>query len=95
MSWKPLNETYFVRIEEVKGISHLIPEHLKSSMVELRTGIVVAAGTGTLLESGIRVGLQANVDDRILFGGKVGHEIEVDGEKLLLIAEANVLAVEE
>lgn len=92
--WKPLNETYFVKPEEIKGISPLIPEHLRESMVELRTGIVVAAGTGALLESGDRADMQANEGDRVLFGAKVGHEIEVDGEKLLLIAEANVLAVE-
>lgn len=92
--WKPLNETYFVRPEELKGISDLIPEHLKKNMVELRTGIVVSAGTGALLESGSRAGLQARDGDRVLFGAKVGHEVEVDGEKLLLIAEANVLAVE-
>lgn len=51
-------------------------------------------GTGTLLDSGTRAPLQANAGDRVLFGSKVGEEIEVGGEKLLLLAEANVLAVE-
>lgn len=94
MAWKPLNETYFVRPEELKGISDLVPEAFRKNLVELRTGIVTHTGTGTLMDSGVRIPLQANVGDRVLFGAKVGHEIEVDGEKLLLIAEANVLAVE-
>ena len=94
MAWKPLNETYFVRAEEIKGISDLVPEAFRKNMVELRTGIVTHVGTGTLMDTGTRVALQAKVGDRVLIGAKVGHEIEVDGEKLLLIAEANVLAVE-
>ncbi len=94
MSWKPLNETYFVKPEEVV-VSHLVPEHLKKNMIELLTGIVIAVGTGTLLESGVRSPLQAKVGDRILFGAKAGADVTVDGQKLLLLAEANVLAVED
>ena len=93
MSWKPLSETYFVKPEEVK-VSHLVPEQFKKNMIELMTGIVIAVGTGTLLESGIRSPLQANVGDRVLFGAKAGADVTVDGEKLLLLAEANILAVE-
>ena len=93
LSWKPLNETYFVRPDEIK-VSHLVPDHLKANMVELRTAVVVAVGTGTLLESGMRSPLQAGEGDRVLFGSKAGAEITVDGEKLLVLAEANVLAVD-
>lgn len=93
MSWKALNEVYFVKPEEIKA-SHLIPEHLRKQMVDLMTGIVTHVGTGTLLESGNRAPLQAVEGDRVLFGTNVGKEIEVDGEKLLMLAEANVLAME-
>lgn len=91
--WQPLNETVFVRPEEIE-VSALIPEHLKKSHVEFMTGIVVAVGTGTLLDSGVRVLVQVIQGDRVLFGSKTGVEIKVDGEKLLLLAEANILAVE-
>lgn len=93
MSWKPLNEVYFVRAEEIKA-SSLVPEHLRASLQSTRTGIVVHVGTGTLIESGDRVPLQAKAGDRVLFGSKIGEEIKIDGEKLLILAEANVLAVE-
>lgn len=93
MSWKPLNETYFVRPEEIK-VSPLILEEYKKNHIELMTGIVVAVGTGTLLESGVRSPLQAKKGDRVLFGAKAGADVTVTGEKLLLLAEANVLAVE-
>lgn len=85
-------ETYLVRPDEVT-VSNLVPEHLKMSMVETRTGVVVSRGT-VLLDDGRRIPLAANIGDRIKFGAKVGHPLEIDGEKLLLIAEANALAVE-
>jgi len=94
MAWVPLNEVYFVRPEEVK-VSPLILEQYRNDHVELRTGIITHVGTGQLLENGSRSGMQATVGDRILFGSKVGHKVTVDGEELLLIAEANILAVEE
>lgn len=94
MNWKPLNETYFVRPDPIE-MSYLIPDHLKKSMVELMTGVIIAVGTGTLLESGVRSPLQANVGDRVLFGSQVGHKIKVDKEDLLLLAEANILAIED
>ena len=93
MAWKPLNEVYFVRPEEIK-VSPLILDQFKTDHVELRDGIVTHVGTGTLIDDGTRVPLQAKVGDRVKFGAKVGREIIIDGEKLILLAEANVLAVE-
>lgn len=90
--WTPLNEVYFVRPEEIK-VSHLILEDYKAEHVELREGIVTHVGTGTLLESGVRAPLQAVVGDRVMFGSKVGSKVKIDGEDLILLAEANVLAV--
>lgn len=94
MSWKPLNEVYFVRPLELKG-SSLVPKEFLDKYYDLREGIVTHVGTGTLLESGQRAPLQAKQGDTVLFGMKVGTEVTVDGEKLVLLAEANVLAVKE
>lgn len=91
--WQPLNETLFVEADEIKT-SSLVPDHLKESMAELRTGIVKHVGTGTLMGYQERQPLQVKVGDRILFGGKAGSKIEVDGKNLLLLAEVNILAVE-
>lgn len=92
MSWMPLNEVYLVKPDKVEG-SHLIPEHLLDSMTDFKTGTVTHVGTGTLLESNIRAPLQAKVGDKVMFGAKVGSRIKVDGQDLLLLAEANVLMV--
>lgn len=92
MGWKPLNEVYFVRPDEIK-VSPLVLEQYKADHAELRTGIITHVGTGTLMDSGHRSPLQASLGDKILFGSKVGSKVDVEGEKLLLLAEANVLAV--
>jgi co-chaperonin GroES (HSP10) len=92
MAWKPLNETYFVRPEKIE-VSDLVPEQFRKNYVELMTGIVTHVGTGTLVDNGSRIALQANEGDRVMFGSKVGHTVKVDGEELLLIAEPNILAV--
>jgi co-chaperonin GroES (HSP10) len=91
--WVPLNETYFVRPEPLE-VSNLVLEQYQKDHVELMNGVVTHVGTGTLLNSGFRVPLQAKVGDRVKFGSKVGHKVTIDGEELLLLAEANVLAVE-
>ncbi len=90
--WRPLNETYFVKPNPI-AVSSLILEEYKKNHVELMTGIVVRVGTGTLIESGKRIPLQAREGDQVMFGVKAGAEVKVDGEKLLLLAEANILAV--
>lgn len=92
MGWKPLNEVYYVKPDEIK-VSPLILDQYKADHAELVTGIITHVGTGTLLENGSRAPLQASVGDKVLFGSKVGSKVNVDGEKLLLLAEANVLAM--
>lgn len=93
MTWIPLNETYFVKPDEIK-VSSLVPDNLRANLVEIMTGTIIAAGTGTLLESGVRAPLQAVTGDKVMFGAKVGHKVKVSGQELLLLAEANILAVE-
>jgi co-chaperonin GroES (HSP10) len=93
MIWKPLNETYFVRPDPIE-VSPLILDEYKKKHVSLITGVVTHVGTGVLMENGTRAPLQAKVGDRVLFGAEVGAEVKVDGEKLLLLAEPNVLAIQ-
>lgn len=91
--WKPLGEVCFVKVDEIK-ISPLALERFAESLVELRTGVVAAVGTGTLLDDGSRAPLQVKVGDRITFGTKVGKEVTMGEDVFLMIAEPNILAVE-
>ncbi len=56
-------------------------------------GRVLSIGNGQLLKDGSRCQLQINEGDRVLFSSYAGNEIEVDGDKLLIMSESDILAI--
>ncbi len=68
----------------------LLPEN---SREKPRQGRVLAVGPGRLLPCGSRATLQVNEGDQVVFASYSGHDIEVDGNELLIMSEADVLAV--
>ncbi len=58
-----------------------------------QTGKVLSVGTGRLLADGTRSNPQVNEGDRVVFSSYAGTEIEVDGLKLLIMNESDILAV--
>jgi chaperonin GroES len=59
-------------------------------------GKVIAAGPGKLLEkTGERGKMSLKVGDAVFYGKYTGTEIELDGEKYVILRESDVLAVQE
>ena len=56
-------------------------------------GRVLSLGDGRLLADGRRVPHQVSEGDRVLFQQYAGSEVEVGGQKLLLMSEDEILAV--
>ena len=56
-------------------------------------GEVIAAGPGKLLENGERAEMLVKVGDEVLYGKYSGTEVELDGEKYVILREGDVLAV--
>ncbi|MGW8258159.1 MAG: co-chaperone GroES [Thermoguttaceae bacterium] len=56
-------------------------------------GRVLSVGDGRLLPNGLRAPHQVKEGDRVLFGSYAGSEVEVNGEKLLIMSEEDILAV--
>lgn len=57
-------------------------------------GKVIATGPGKLLEkSGERGKMSLKVGDAIFYGKYSGTEVEIDGEKYVILRESDVLAV--
>ena len=56
-------------------------------------GRVLSVGDGRLLADGTRVRHQVSEGDRVLFNSYAGAEVEVHGEDLLIMNEAEILAV--
>lgn len=56
-------------------------------------GRIVSVGSGRVLADGRRVDLQVNEGDRVLFSRYAGTDVDVNGDELLILNEADILAV--
>jgi chaperonin GroES len=56
-------------------------------------GEVVAIGPGRILDNGQRQELAVKIGDKILFKKYSPEEFEINGEKMLLIREEDIMAV--
>jgi len=80
------------REETFAGGELILPETAKEKPQQ---GTVLAAGPGRLDEAGKRVALEVKVGDQVLYAKYAGTEIKVDNKKLLILKEADILAVVE
>ena len=90
---RPLYDRVVVRrvVEEERSKGGLfIPEQAKEKPAQ---GEVLAVGKGRRLESGELIALETAVGDKVLFGKYSGTEVELDGEKLLILREDEILGV--
>ncbi|HQW77423.1 MAG: co-chaperone GroES [Xanthomonadales bacterium] len=93
MALRPLHDRVILkRLEEEKisagGI--VIPDSAAEKPIR---GLVVAAGTGKILEDGKVRPIAVKVGDKVLFGKYSGTEVKVDGEELLVMREEDIVAV--
>ena len=90
MKLKPLADRVLIQptaAEEVTASGIIIPDSAKEKPLR---GTVVAVGNGSKDEEMI---LKAG--DEVLYGKYAGTELEVDGDKLLIMRQNEVLAVVE
>ena len=93
MDVRPLHDRIVVRRDEQreqKSGGIIIPDTAKEKP---QRGTVIAAGSGTIRDGGLRVPLDVRAGDVILFGKYTSQEIKVDGEDYLIMREDEVLAV--
>jgi len=69
-----------------------LPETAKEKPQE---GKILAAGPGDRDEDGKRVAMDVSVGDRVLYAKYSGTEVKVDGKKLLILKENDILAIVE
>nr|BAW83430.1 chaperonin GroES [Akebiconcha kawamurai symbiont] len=93
MNIRPLHDRVVVRrVEEKKTTSSglIIPDSATEKPSE---GVVVAIGNGKKNDNGDTIALDVTVDNKVLFAQYAGTEIKVDGEKLLIMKESDIVAV--
>jgi chaperonin GroES len=81
---KPLEE------EEVTPSGIVLPETAKEKP---QKGEVLSVGPGARDDDGKRIEMDVKKGDRVLFAKYGGTEIKVDGDKLLILRESDVLAI--
>jgi chaperonin GroES len=93
MNIRPLGDRLLVEpIEKEETIAGglLLPETAKEKPQQ---GKVLAAGAGRRDESGKRIDMDVKAGDMILFAKYAGTEIKIDGKKLLIMKETDVLGI--
>jgi len=70
----------------------ILPETAKEKPQE---GKILAAGPGERDEAGERIPMEVQVGDKVLYAKYSGTEVKMDGKKLLILRESDILAVVE
>jgi len=78
--------------EDVTAGGIVLPETAKEKP---QRGKVLSAGDGDRDDHGKRIALDVKVGDVVLFAKYSGTEIKVDGKKLLILRESDILAIVE
>lgn len=76
--------------EEITPGGIVLPETAKEKP---QKGEVLAVGPGARDDEGERIALDVRVGDKVLFAKYSGTEIKLDGEKMLILRESDILAV--
>ena len=78
--------------EEITAGGIVLPETAKEKPQQ---GMILSVGPGDRDEDGKRIPMDEEVGDKVLFAKYSGTEIKMDGKKLLIMRESDILAVVE
>jgi chaperonin GroES len=87
MALQPLSDRVLIKpatAEQKTASGIIIPDSAKEKPLK---GEVLSVGPGTKDET-----MQVKVGDVVLYGKYAGTELEIDGEKLLIMRQADILA---
>ena len=93
LNLKPLGSRVVVEpmdTEDVTAGGIVLPETAKEKP---QKGKVLSIGAGDRDESGKRIPMDVKAGDTVLFAKYAGTEIKVEGKKLLILRESDLLAI--
>jgi chaperonin GroES len=93
MNLRPLADRVVIKPsegEEQTASGILLPETAKEKPQQ---GKIIAVGNGRRDEDGELIPMDVKVDDTVLYAKYAGTEIKINGEKLLILKESDILAV--
>ena len=95
LSFKPLGGRVLVEPieqDEMTPGGIILPETAKEKPQE---GKILAVGPGDRDDEGKRIPLDVKVGDKVLFAKYSGTEVKMDGKKLLILRESDILGTVE
>jgi chaperonin GroES len=93
MKLRPLDDRIVIEQSEAEekttgGI--ILPDTAKEKP---QIGKVVAVGPGKLLDDGKRNKMSVKKNDEVIYAKYIGSEVEIDGEKIVVLHESDVLGI--
>jgi chaperonin GroES len=93
MKLRPLDDRIVIKQSEAEekttgGI--ILPDAAKEKP---QIGKAVAIGPGKLLDDGKRSKMSVKKNDKVIYAKYIGSEVEVDGEKFVVLHESDVLGI--
>jgi chaperonin GroES len=76
--------------EEQTAGGILLPETAKEKPQQ---GTILSVGPGRRDDSGKLIAMDVKVDDKVLYAKYAGTEIKIEGKKVLILKESDILAV--
>ena len=95
MKLKPLDDRIVIKqmdAEEKTTGGIILPETAKEKP---QIGKIVATGPGKLLDDGKRGKMSVKSKDEVIYAKYVGSDVEIDGEKYVILRESDVLGIVE
>jgi chaperonin GroES len=94
MNIRPLHDRVIVKREEeeTRTAGGIVIPDTATKEKPIR-GVVIAIGTGKILDNGDVRAIAVKAGDKVLFGKYAGTEIKVDGEDLLVLREEDLIGV--
>lgn len=90
---KPLGDRLVVKPlegEDVTPSGLVLPETAKEKP---QKGEVLSVGPGARDEDGKRIAMDVKAKDKVLFAKYAGTEFKIEGEKVLILRESDILAI--
>jgi len=93
MKLKPLDDRIVIKQSEAEekttgGI--ILPDTAKEKP---QIGKVVETGPGKLLDNGNRGTMSVKKKDEVIYAKYIGSDVEIDGEKYVILRESDILGI--
>lgn len=95
MKLKPLDDRVVIKqleAEEKTAGGIILPDTAKEKP---QIGKVIAIGPGKLLDNGKRNKMTVKKNDEVIYARYIGNDVEIDGEKHVILRESDILGIVE